>query len=169
MARTGTVLYVSGEYHSDRVGSPRARTEETISEKSSDALAVEINSRVENGAFGLSFPLTCDDAPAEVVGCSARAFWKVAKAHLPDWPQSENELPPTLTVLDFLEFCFERVAGPIHTGYHSFFRHHHLTFDREKGQERFRRDVNLILARNGVAYELESNGEVKRNFATGAS
>ena len=33
MARTGAVLYVSGEYHSDRVGSPRPRTEETISEK----------------------------------------------------------------------------------------------------------------------------------------
>ena len=86
----------------------------------------------------------------------------MAKAHLPDWPQSENEPPPTLTVLDFLEFCFERVAEPIHTSYHSFFRHHHLAFDREKGQERFRRDVNLILARNGLAYELESNGQVNR-------
>jgi hypothetical protein len=149
------------DYYSDRVGTPRARIEETISKRVWDAIAVEVHSRVENGAFGLSFPITCEDAPI-TIGCNASAFWKVADAHLPDWRQHDGEPPPTLAVLDFLEFCYERVAEPTQIGYHDFFRHHHLRFDRDLGREHFRRDVNLILARNGLAYELEASGEIKR-------
>jgi hypothetical protein len=109
----------------------------------------------------LSFPITCEDAPI-TIGCNASAFWKVADAHLPDWRQHDGEPPPTLAILDFLEFCYERVAEPTQIGYHDFFRHHHLRFDRDLGREHFRRDVNLILARNGLAYELEASGEIKR-------
>ncbi len=126
-----------------------------------DALAVEVHSRVESGAFGLSFPLTCEDSPI-TYGCNASAFWKVADAHLPDWRQDEHEVPHTLGVLDFLEFCYERVAEPIQGRYHDYYRHYHLSFDRDRGRERFRRDVNTILARNALAYELKEPGEIKR-------
>lgn len=122
---------------------------------------MEVHSRIESGAFGLSFPLTCPDSPV-TIGCNASAFWKVADGHLPDWRQNEGEPPATLAILDFLEFCYDRVAEPLQIGYHDFFRHYHLRFDREQGQEKFRRDVNQILARNGLAYELESSGEIKR-------
>jgi hypothetical protein len=152
---------MSREYYSDRIGTPRARTEETISKKVWDALAVEVHSRIESGAFGISFPLMCDDAPI-TIGCNASAFWKVADGHLPDWHQNEGEPPPTLAILDFLEFCYEGVAEPIQIGYHDFFRHCHLRFDREQGREKFLRDVNLILARNGLAFELETTGQIKR-------
>lgn len=149
------------EYYSDRVGNPRPRAEETISKRVWDAIAVEVHSRVENGAFGLAFPLTCEDAPIPI-GCNASAFWKVADAHLPDWRQHEDQPPPTPAILDFIEFCYERVAEPIQIGHHDFFRHNHLRFDREQGRKRFRRDINRILARNGIAYELEASGQVER-------
>jgi hypothetical protein len=152
---------VPKEYYSDRTGTPRARTEETISKKIWDAIAAEVDSRVEDGAFGESFPLTCDDAPVPI-GCNASAFWKVADAHLPDWHRHEDETPSTPAILDFIEFCYERVAEPIQVGYHGFFRHNHLRFDQDEGRERFRRDINRIFARNGLAYELETSGEVER-------
>jgi hypothetical protein len=152
---------VPREYYSDRTETRRARTEETISKKVWDAIAVEVHSRVENGAFGQAFPLTCDDAPIPV-GCNASAFWKVVDAHLPDWHQHEDQAPPTPAILDFIEFCYERVAEPIQIGYHSFLRHNHLRFDRDEGRQSFHRDINRILARNGLAYELKTSGEVER-------
>jgi hypothetical protein len=153
---------MASRYYSDRTGTPRVRTEEIISLRVWDALSSEIDSRVQNGSFGLSFPLTCDDAPV-TIGCNSRAFYKAAYGNIPDLVTERNATPPTLAILDFLEFCFERVAEPIQIGrYHDFLRHHHLTFDRERGQQKFLRDVNLILARNGLAYELGPSGEVLR-------
>jgi hypothetical protein len=37
-----------------------------------------------------------------------------------------------------------------------------LEFDREAGQESYRSQINRIFARNGLAYELRSNGAVER-------
>ena len=72
------------EYYSDRVGTPRARTEETISKRVWDAIAVEVHSGVENGAFGVSFPLTCDDAPVPIGcrrGASLAAYRRAAEIY----------------------------------------------------------------------------------------
>jgi hypothetical protein len=69
-------------------------------------------------------------------------------------------------ILDFLEFVAASIGKPIEGTYHSFFRHHHLTFDREEGLRAFIDGINSIFARNGVAYELTPEGEVKRILAT---
>jgi hypothetical protein len=152
---------MSADYYSDRVGTPRARTEEAISKRVWDALTAEVQTRVESGAFGSWFPRACPKS-TETIGCDASVFWKVAGGHLPDWHQNEDELPPTLAILDFLEFCHERVADPVHVNYDAEFGHYHLGFYPAAGQENFRRDINAILTRNGLAYELESNGKIER-------
>jgi len=54
------------------------------------------------------------------------------------------------------------VAKPTAYGYHSFYKHDHLSFDREEGQVEFRERVNQVFARNGLAYELQENGQVVR-------
>lgn len=46
--------------------------------------------------------------------------------------------------------------------YHDYFNHHHLTFDQAAGQEEFRKTVNRIFARNGVAFEMLSTGRIVR-------
>jgi hypothetical protein len=64
--------------------------------------------------------------------------------------------------LDLLEFCYRNVAKPESDGYHGFFRHNHLTFHVETGRSEFREAVNRVFARNGIAFELATSGEVQR-------
>jgi hypothetical protein len=85
-------------------------------------------------------------------------------AEVPDleWPPSPSVLPETPVILDFLEFCAAAVGQPIEGGYHSYYRHHHLSWDRIAGLQRFVTDVNSLFARNGVAFELTENGQARR-------
>jgi hypothetical protein len=71
------------------------------------------------------------------------------RAEIPEleWPLVPEPMPPTLAILDLLEFCYRHVAEPIQAGYHSFFGHFHLDFERASGQSEFRTRVNRILAR----------------------
>ncbi len=65
-------------------------------------------------------------------------------------------------ILDFVEFVYASVAKPIPGKHHDYFNHYHLTFDQLSGQEEFRATVNRIFARNGVAFEMLSNGRIVR-------
>ncbi len=67
-----------------------------------------------------------------------------------------------LRILDFIEIIYASVAKPILGKHHDFFNHHHLTFDRQSGQEQFRATVNRIFLRNGVAFEMLSTGRIVR-------
>jgi hypothetical protein len=78
------------------------------------------------------------------------------------WPISADEMPDTLAVMDLLEFCEKYVASPEQGGYHSFYRHHHLTFDVGAGKAAFRNEVNTVLARNGIAFEMGDDGAMAR-------
>ncbi len=61
-----------------------------------------------------------------------------------------------------IEFCWRCVGKPDRIEYHSYFSHYHLQFDIEAGQDEFRDDVNRILRRNGLAYELTEQGSIER-------
>jgi hypothetical protein len=65
-------------------------------------------------------------------------------------------------ILDLLEFCARNVARPIRRGYHSFFGHYHLDFQRDEGLKEFVADVNRLLARNGIGFELTDEGKATR-------
>jgi hypothetical protein len=89
------------------------------------------------------------------------------KAQIPEMPfPLPDEPPDTLTILDFLEFVAASIGKPIQGQYHSFFRHHHLSFDREEGLREFVEAINSIFSRNGVAYELTEGGQVRRTLTT---
>lgn len=79
-----------------------------------------------------------------------------------EWPLSPTEAPKTPVILDLLEFCARAVGEPVHGAYHSFFRHHHLSWDREAGLQRFVADVNMLFRRNALAFELTPAGEARR-------
>ncbi len=73
-----------------------------------------------------------------------------------------NEVPPTLQILDLVEFCHRNASKPIRGSHHSYFNHHHLTFDRVAGQSEFRERINRLFARTGLAYELGDDGKIVR-------
>ena len=158
------------EYFSDRENGPRPRTEQNIKPPVWGGIVAIINSLIETGAFGIDFPDICPDGGSPV-GTNSGAFSLTACSEIPDleWPlrtatedRGQPYAPPVNLMGDLLEFCHRHVAQPIPLVFHKFPRHHHLTFDRAVGQAAFRAQINLILSRNGLAYELRDDGTVQR-------
>lgn len=150
-------------YFSDKENGPAPRIVEEISRRVWGGIIATIQSRINDASFGSRFPETCQDVKVPC-GCDEKSFVAALKAEISDlsWPLSKQELPPTLAVLDLLEFCYKSVGKPEIISYHDFFKHNHLRFKRKEGQASFRDDINLILARNGLAYELNTDGVVER-------
>ena len=150
-------------YWTDREYGPRPRTIDVIDERVWEGLEGLIRIAIDDGSFGFRFPEECPDGGA-ACGCNWQAFGQVLQAEVPsiNWPVPNQELPPTDTILKVLVFCASAVGEPIKGTYHRFFKHHHLSWNREAGLARFRSDVNRILARNGVAYELTADGKARR-------
>ncbi len=151
------------QYFSDRETGPRPRTSEEISEPVWDEIVAAINSRLQNGSFGYRFPVTCPDGHV-VCGCSGDDFSLALRADIPEisWPLYPQTIPPSLAILDPLEFCYQSTAKPIQGDCHSFYKHFHLGFDRQEGQQDLREAVNRIFGRNGIAFELNEGGTVVR-------
>jgi len=139
-------------------------------------LAAAIQNLINTGALGYRFPERCPDGQvvcgcnevtlgatiiAEIPGLSWPLVTTMSNADAP-WASNEPYCPPTLMALDLLEFVFRSVGHPIEDGYHSFYHHQHLSFDVAEGRRRFVADVNRILARNGLAFDLTTNGNVIR-------
>ncbi|MBI3953004.1 MAG: hypothetical protein HY330_00655 [Chloroflexi bacterium] len=154
---------MSNTYFSDRERGPRRRVEEEITQTGWGGLLVLIQSRGSDGSFGYRYPLQCPDGQGPY-GCHWSSFETAIKGEIPDieLPMVAENVPTTLCILDVLEFCHRVVAMPIPRGYHPFYGHDHISFNPEAGQEEFRSDVNRILARNGLSYELKEDGSVVR-------
>ncbi len=158
-------------YFSDKEKGLKSREGTNISHEIWGGIVALIDSLITNGAFGLNFPVICDDG-AGIIGTHAKNMKLAIKAEIPDIKKISTKImnfisfqdytPPTLAILDLIEFCFDNVAKPSSEYYHSFFKHNHLAFDKELGRVEFRDKINLIFARNGLAYELEKEGTIKR-------
>ena len=162
-------------YFSERERGARPRTEETISRPVRRALIQLVEIRIGNGSFGWRFPEQCADGCGPY-GTDEQAFWETAVAEVPDLPIPDGWTEPTLrsaegaetvVFLDLLEFSARAVARPVEQGYHDFYRHHHLDFDRDAGLADFVEDVNRLFRRNGIAFELSDEGHARRLVALG--
>jgi hypothetical protein len=159
------------DYFSDRELGAQPRLNETIGDPVWRGLFALIQTRINSDAFGYGFPQTCTDGNA-LCGTDISALWDQARAELPDlvvkdewierWPPSPHALPPTIAILDLLEFLARAVADPLRGTWHDYLRHHHLSFDRNAGLRGFVADVNRLLARGGIAFELTPEGKVQR-------
>lgn len=170
-------------YFTDREFGARPRSAETVDERVWTALRGLIETRVEDGSFGLRFPKACDDPGREPYGTDEARFGNILSAEVPHvaWPMAWHETPQTPVILDVLEFCAKAVGRPVRGRHHDYPRHTHITgWDQPAGLAAFVEDVNLILARNGIAFELGPDGQARRllpshlgqdllaaNFATG--
>lgn len=105
-----------------------------------------LKSAIEAEIHGLSWPLQTHEDIVEHEFFHKRVSWA----------------PPIMNALDCIEFVWRKVAQPIMGKHHDFFQHHHLSFDVDAGRTAFCSDVNLIFARNGLAYELGKYGHIRR-------
>ena len=151
------------QYFSDREKGPRSRINEEIYETAWGGIIAVINSRIADSSFGFKYPLLCPDGRGPC-GCDEQTFSLALRGDIPEisWPLNSNIVPPTLVILDLLEFCHRAVAKALPIDFHSYFGHEHFGFIPEEGQAEFRTEINRILARNGIAYELNPDGLVYR-------
>jgi hypothetical protein len=167
---------MNDSYFSDRENGPRARTEQIISPTVWAAIAGAVQGLVNTGALAFRFPERCPDGQA-ICGCDESALAASVMAEMPGlaWPlavsaeveegfgfRDEPFAPPTLLMLDFIEYIHAAVAKPIPGKYHEFFSHHHLTFDEDAGRDEFRALVNRLFSRNGLAFEMLTSGRIVR-------
>ncbi|MCW2961968.1 MAG: hypothetical protein JWM90_2355 [Thermoleophilia bacterium] len=80
----------------------------------------------------------------------------------PSYGKAKLEVPSTPQALDAIQVGFRHVADPIDGKWHSYMEHHHLSFNREAGQDKFRTDINEMFQRRGVAFELHVDGTITR-------
>lgn len=177
---------MSNEYFSDREIGPRPRIQDEIQLEAWGGIVSVINTLIKNGSFGLAFPDTCPEGGA-TVGTNERSMALAVRSEIPDlvqserkptppwgdegeteliridyWPLNPSQKPSTYTILDLIEFCYRHVAKASQLDWHSYYRHHHLTFDQKNGQSEFRQNINRLFSRNGLAYELQEDGHIIR-------
>ncbi|WP_208281377.1 AbiJ-NTD4 domain-containing protein [Massilia oculi] len=165
------------DYFSDRELGPRPRTEQELTPAAWAGIVTLVESLANSGSFGTSFPEKCPDGQA-TCGNDVQSLKRALEAQLHglSWPlQTQQDVvennfmlrcvpwaPPAMDALDCIEFVWRKIAKPIVGKHHDFFQHHHLTFDVDAGREAFCTDVNRIFTRNGLAYELGTDGQVRR-------
>ena len=153
-------------YFSDRELGERTRNEEDIGEVPWGGLRVLVKAKIDDGSFGIDYPESCDDDLGPT-GTNQGGFYAAMRAEIPSleeapWQAPWASRPPTIDILDMLEFCWRHVADPTQWGFHDFFGHYHLAYDRDLGRYNFREQVNLILARNGLSYALNDGEKIER-------
>jgi hypothetical protein len=153
-------------YFSEREQGEQPRESEAIGKGAWGGIQALLRTRVEDGSFGATYPETCDDG-AGPVGTDQSSLAKAVRAEIPafaepPWYDRSPDVPDTLDILDLIEFSWRTIGKPIKSGYHSFFKHHHLSFDIEDGRDDFRGAVNRIFRRNGLVYELREGGQIER-------
>ncbi len=151
-------------YFTDREYGTRPRATDNIDERLWGGLHSLIETKLDDGSFGLRFPDICSDPGNIPCGCDRSTFSRMLQAEVPwiEWPLRADQLPDTPVILDLLEFCAMAVGQPIQGAWHDYMRHYHLSWDRESGLAAFVVDVNRLLARNGVAFEMTSEGKIQR-------
>ena len=164
-------------YFSEREQGETPRENEEIHSTAWRGILAAIRGCVQDGSFGVSYPEICRDGTF-VCGTNRTMLDDALGAEMPELATLvESEFygrklildaldtmdpPRTLCILDLIEFCWKHTEAPTAIRHHSFFSHSHLRFDREVGREEFRKDIELILRRNGVAYRLTKEGRVER-------
>ena len=150
-------------YFTDREFGTKARSIDTIDQRIWGGLHALIQTRLADESFGHRFPCPCPDGYG-MSGCDSQAFDRVLLAEVPgiELPLLWDSPPNTPVILDLLEFCAASIGQPVQGQYHSYFCHHHLSWERASGLAAFVADVNLLFSRNGIAYELTAEGQARR-------
>ncbi len=165
------------KYFSDTERGALPRTNNEIPYNVWCGLTAYIQKLIDTGYFGEQFPELCPDGQG-CCGSDEKGFSLALKAEIlgveypfitekedpNDWMAKKAPFTPNyLDILDLVQFCYVNVSKPTLGQFHSFFGHHHITsFDRSTGQAEFLDKIDTIFSRNGVAYQLQADGQITR-------
>jgi hypothetical protein len=157
-----TRLEAVARYYSDEVRGPRPRVGEDFDRGSWGGVFALMEAGIRRPLFAHDFPLMCEDGKGPY-GCDEDNFLRALGAEVPDFAGglTPYEVPETLAILDLLQFMFRHASAATVRDHHRYFGHDHLRFDRKEGRRQICEQVNSLLARNGLAYELGADGEIR--------
>jgi hypothetical protein len=142
------------------------RTTEAVDSRAWGGLVAIVSQQLARNDFAHDFPIGCLDVPGNVVATDEQMFALAFRDEVPSvaWPLLPPVVPEPSDIMDMIEFCSRRVARAENRpgGWHPFYGHRHLDFDVEAGRIAFATDINNWYARNGLAYELTADSEVRR-------
>ncbi len=145
----------------ERFGQGRARTSESLDAASRTGLLELLRLKATSHWFGLVAPSVCSDGYGNS-GCDERALQKtLAGYNLIDPTTVDADEVTDGQLFDLAEYAYEVMALPLEGSWHDYMRHHHYDYDKERGRAQFNQEVNRILERNGIAFELK-DGEITR-------
>lgn len=149
-------------YFSEREKGELPRDKEEIDNRAWQGIEALVEGRINDGSFGASYPTPCPDGEG-ITGSDGDAVWRAIGAEIPNLCyRAEGRPPPTLDILDLIEFCWRCIGKPRRNGYHKYCKHPHLDFNIEEGQNEFQAAINRIFGSNGLAYELKEDGQIER-------
>jgi hypothetical protein len=158
-------------FFSDRTGQPVPRISEEINANAWRGLVALIEGRIGDGSLARDFPMRdCEDGVGYVTGTDEEMFIDSLKAHVPEIgniPLATNRVPSAAVVLDILDFVALHIDQPNRRAFHRYFGHEHLFFSHNqqwmtRGEAQFRSDVDLIFARNGIAFTFGEDMRIHR-------
>lgn len=155
---------VTEAFYSDRVSGQRPRDVIVVSSAAWRGLVALVDQRINSDWLAKEFPEQCPDGSG-ICGTDRRNLFDLMEALIPSlgsWPPDRDTVPSDEVVFDLIDFVAQRIAEPIQSSWHSFFRHYELGFDARAGQIAFRGDVNHLLARTGMAFEVNADMRVVR-------
>jgi hypothetical protein len=147
----------------ERHGEGKPRVAEELNEAARTGLLNLVSARIDEEWFGLSFPSGCSDGYV-YAGTNFTKLKRTMEGYGLLWPIGgfDQDSPPSDgDIFDLVEFAYEFIAEALDPWLHSFMSHSHYSYNRQTGRDKFARDVNRILERNGIAFELKQ-GEVIR-------
>jgi hypothetical protein len=153
----------TASFYSDRTAGRRPRDIEHLPAQTWRGLLALIQNKIDSNWMAKQFPEMCPDGNG-VVGTNRVGLSDLLQALVPDldWPVGQSEQPATSVALDLVDFVAQRIAKPEPKRYHDFFKHHELDFDIGSGRAEFRQEMNLLFARGGVAFELDTEMRMAR-------
>ncbi len=69
-------------YFSERENGERSRDNENIDERAWGGIQALISTRIENGSFGVRYPVICPDGPVPI-GSDDDRLWQALRADIP--------------------------------------------------------------------------------------
>lgn len=149
-------------FYSDRVNGPVARTHDDLPEATADGLKALVKRLIGANWLAERFPMNCPDG-ASVSDTDGWALGADLAALVPgvNWPLWQDAIDDT-TLFDVLEYVGQRLSKPIQRGWHEWFKHYELDFDRKTGVIEYRNEVNQLLSRGGTVYEMSGAMEIHR-------
>lgn len=142
-----------------------AQTRTELVDAAWGGLIAIVQSLVNTNGFARSYPSVCEDYPGQIVGTDLDTLALALADHTGiAMPLDMRKVPSTANALDLVEFAYAHIAQarPQVGGWHEFFKHDHLEFGIQAGQQSFLEEINRLFQRHKLAFRLDASGRVER-------